>query len=101
VALRARRLEAECADDAVQQCLVRNFGNPDGSIALHVGMTAQRRDAGALAADIAAKQQEIGDLLDVAGAVAVLGDAHAVIDDDAIGLGIDIRDVLDVGPRQA
>ena len=56
---------------------------------------------GALASNVAAKQQEVDDLLHVGGAVAVLGDAHAVIDDDAFGLGVDVADIFDVGPRQA
>jgi DNA-binding transcriptional LysR family regulator len=64
-------------------------------------MAAQRRDAGARASDVAAEEEKVGDLLHIGGAVPVLGDAHAVIDDDAVGLGVDVSDLLDIGPRQA
>jgi len=40
------------------------------------------RNARALAPDIAAEHQQIGDLLHIARAVTMLGDPHAVIDDD-------------------
>jgi DNA-binding transcriptional LysR family regulator len=64
-------------------------------------MAAQRRDAGARASDVAAEEEKVGDLLHIGGAVPVLGDAHDVIDDDAVGLGVDVSDLLDIGPRQA
>ncbi len=77
--------------DAVEHSRARLLGDADRAIALHVGMAAQRADAGARLADIAAQQQQIGDLLDIAGAMAVLGDAHAVGDDRRVGLRIDAR----------
>ena len=96
VALVARRLESEHARYSVQKVIVRNLGDADGAVALHVGMAAQRGDAGALAPDIAAEQQQIGDLLHVAGAVAMLGDAHAVTDDDPLRLGVDVAGGFDI-----
>ncbi len=97
MALVARRLESEHAGQPVQKRIVRNLGDPDRAIPLHVRMAAQRRDARALAPDIAAEHQQIGDLLNIACAVAMLGDPHAVIDDDALGLGVDFADGLDIG----
>ena len=64
-------------------------------------MAAQGADAGAGLADIAAHQQQIGDLLDILGAVAVLGDAHAVAEDHVLGLDIDRRHALDFGASEA
>src|ERR1700722_4621240 len=89
VALPAWRLETEHAGNAVQQSVIWNFRDPDGSISLYVGMAAQRRDAGALASNVAAKHEKVSDLLHVGGAVAVLGDAHAIVDNDALCLGVD------------
>ena len=100
VALVARRLEAEHAGQSIQQCIVRDLGNADGAVSLHIGVAAQRRNAGALAPDIAAQHQQIGDLLHIARAVAMLGDAHAVVDDDPLRLGVDVADVLDIRSRQ-
>ncbi len=59
-------------------------------------MAAQRRNAGALAPDIAAEHQQIGDLLHIARAVTMLGDPHAVIDDDPLRLAVDIAYELDI-----
>ncbi len=64
-------------------------------------MAAHRAQAGAVAADIAAQQGEIGELLDVLRAVAVLGDAHAEDEDGPLGLGVGGGRLLDVGARQA
>ena len=50
-----RRLEAEAAFQAVEEFRLGNFRDADGSIALHVGMAANRTYAGAFAADIAAQ----------------------------------------------
>ena len=58
--------------------------DPDRPVALNIGMAAHRADAGARPAEIAPQQQQIGDLLHVLGAAAMLGDPHAVADDGAI-----------------
>ena len=97
VALVARRLESEYASQPVQKSIVRNLGDPDGAISLHVRVAAQRRDAGALATDVAAEHQQIGDLLNITGAVTMLRDPHAVVDDDPLRLGVDIANGLDLG----
>ena len=97
----ARRREAERRLEAVEQACVGLFGDADRAVALHVGMAAQRADAGAGLADIAAQQQQVGDLLHVLGAVSVLRDAHAVGDDRRVRPGIDGGDRLDRGARQA
>ena len=76
------------AFEPVEQRVRGHLGDADRAVALHVGMAAHGADAGALAADIAAQQSEVGELLDVLRAVAVLGDAHAIDDDGALGLGI-------------
>ena len=63
-------------------------------------MSAQRRNAGALAPDVAAEHQQIGNLLHIACTVAMLGDPHPVVEDDALRLGIDVGGGLDVRSRQ-
>ena len=62
----ARRLEAERRVEPSSRCSVGNLGDADGAVALHVGVAAQRTDAGALAPDVAAQQQQVGELLHVA-----------------------------------
>ena len=88
--------ESEHAGYSVQQLITRNLGNADRAVSLHIRMAAQRRNAGALAPDIAAEHQQIGDLLHIARAVAMLCDPHAVIDDDPLRLGIDVAGELDI-----
>src|ERR1700730_9523759 len=94
-------IESEHTGDCVQKLVARNLGNAYRAVSLHVGVAAQRRNAGALASDVAAKHQEIGDLLYIAGAVTVLGDSHAVIDDDPLRLGVNVADEFDFRSRQA
>ena len=63
-------------------------------------MAANRRDPGAVAADVALEQQQVDEQGDVLEAVGVLGQPHAVDPDDAVGLDIDLRGRFDVGTRQ-
>src|ERR1700739_127883 len=93
MAMMAWRIEAEGACDTLKQRNVGPFGDPDRSIALYVGVAAQRADAGTRFAEIAFQQQKICDLLDIGSAAAVLGDAHAVGDDGRIGSGIGCGDL--------
>ena len=96
-----RRLEAEAAFQAIEEFRLGNFRDADSSIALHVGMAANRTYAGAFAADIAAQQRQIGDLLHVICAALVLGDAHAIDQDGAFRLHVGIGCKFEVFARQA
>ena len=78
MAVMSWRLEAEGAFDALKHWNIGLFGDADRSIALHVGVTAQRANAGARFAEIAPQKQQVCDLLHVGCTAAVLGDAHAV-----------------------
>ena len=59
-------------------------------------MAADRADACALPADMAAQQGEIGQLLNVLRAAPMLGDAHAIDDDRALGFHVDLRGIFDL-----
>src|SRR5436305_652799 len=59
-----RRIEAEYIANAVEIFLARLFVDPDGAIALDVGMAADRRDTRAGLAEISLEQEEVGDLLE-------------------------------------
>ncbi len=96
-----RRLEAEGALDALEHRDVGFLGDADGAVALHVGVAAQRADAGARLAVIALQQQQVRDLLDIVGATHVLGDAHAVGDDGGVGLRIGGGDLAELGAAEA
>ena len=58
-------LKPNVALEPIEQLGVGDLGDADGAVALHVGVTAQRADAGALAADLAAHQHQVGELLHV------------------------------------
>ena len=53
------------------------------------------------APDLAAHQHQVGELLHHLRAVPVLRQAHAVAEDDVLGVGVDLRRALDLAPRQA
>ena len=55
------------------------------AIALHVAVAAHRAGARARAAEVAAQQQQVDDLLDVGDRVLVLGEAHGPAGDDPPG----------------
>ena len=101
VAVLGRWFEAVGAADAVQQRCVGFLGDAHRAVALHVGMPAQRTDARTRLADVAAHQQQVGDLLHVVHAVAVLGDAHAVADDHPLGLRVHRGGGFDLRTRQS
>ncbi|MCY1408054.1 hypothetical protein D9M71_233710 [compost metagenome] len=69
--------------------------------ALHVVLPAQRVDAGAGTADLAAHQGQVGDRHHVVGAALELGDAHAVGDEGGLGVTDRIRQPLQLGHRHA
>src|SRR6202790_3980570 len=58
VALVAWRLEPEHARYSVEKLVIRNLGNADRTVSLHIGVAAQRRNAGALAPDVAAEHPQ-------------------------------------------
>ncbi len=87
----AWRFEAELPAQIVRRHLCRLFGDADGALALHVGMTAHRQDACAFLADVAAQQQQVDQHLDGLHAVAVLGQAHAIRRDHPFAACIDGR----------
>ena len=100
VTMSARRLEAEHFLDLVQQCRLWLFVDADGAVALHVRMAADRADPSSGLAEIPAQQQQIYHLLHVCGTEAVLGDPHAVDDDDGARPHIDGRHALQLFARQ-
>ena len=65
VAVLGRRIEAEGALDAFQHRLGRLFPDADSAVALDVGVAAQGADARAGLADVAAQEQQVGELLHV------------------------------------
>ncbi|MNZ66795.1 hypothetical protein D3C78_850260 [compost metagenome] len=69
--------------------------------ALHVVLPAQRVDAGAGTADLAAHQGQVGNRHHVVGAALELGDAHAVGDEGGPGVTHRIGQPLQLGHRHA
>ena len=63
--------------------------------ALHVVLAAQRIHADARPADIAGRHREVGDRHDRGRALAVLGDAEAVIDRTIAAAGVEPRGAAD------
>jgi hypothetical protein len=66
-------IEAEHLLHAVQIGRLGLLVDADGAVALHIGMATDRPDAGAGLAEVAAQHQQVGDLLQQARAVLVLG----------------------------
>ena len=101
VSRRARRLEAEAVLEALEEIRLGDLRDPHGSVALHVGMTANRTNAGAVAPHIAAQKRKVGDLLHVVRTTLVLGNAHAVDKDGALRLHVSAGGIFHVLARQA
>src|SRR5262249_50736589 len=88
--LRWRR-EIELLAQRLHETVAHLFPDADGAIALDVAVAAHWADTGAGAADLAAKQVEVGDGLHIGDAVVVLGDAHGPAGDHALGSRGDCR----------
>src|SRR3546814_14280589 len=97
MAVRTRGFEAEDVADAVEIGLRRFFVDADGAVALHVRMTADRRDARAGLAEIALEEEEVRDLLDESGSPLMLGHDHAVADERLVRAAIDLGEEADFG----
>ena len=87
-ALLLRHVDAEQLLELFGRHLLGLFGDADCPLALHIGMTAHRADAGAGAADIAAHQSEVDQGLDSFNALLVLGQAHAIDEHDRFRVSI-------------
>ena len=96
-----RRLEAEHFLELVEECRLWLFVDAHRAVALHVGMAAHRADPCSGFAEIAPEQQQIYDLLHVCSAESVLGDPHAVDDDDGTRPHVDGRHTLQLFARQS
>jgi len=96
-----RRRERENLLDLSQEFRARGLRDSYGSIALNIGVAAHRTDSGPGPAEVAPHQQQIGELLHVLGALAVLGDPHAIDDDARLRLDIDVRYPLDLCALEA
>ena len=86
-------------DVAVARQLVREGAHVAG--ALDIVLAAQRVHADALAAEIAGRHGEVGDRHHRGRALAVLGDAEAVIDRAVAAGGVEARGAAQVGGRHA
>jgi hypothetical protein len=69
VAVRRRRLETKAFLQPIKELLRGHFGNAYRAVALYVGVAAHRAQARAVLADIAFQKTQIGELLDIVGAV--------------------------------
>ena len=97
----ARRLEPVLLRQLVHRHQLRLLGDADGALALHVGVAAHRRDAGAVATDVAAQQQQVHQHLHRLDAGPVLRQPHAVDPDRRLRGGIDATRRLHRRARQA
>ena len=100
-ALFARRIEAELLGDLVERRELGLLGDADRALALDVRVASDRRDSRAFATDVALEQQQVDEHRDVLEPMHVLGEAHAVDADDALGLDIDLRRLFDRLAREA
>ncbi len=95
--VRAGRLETQGLFNAVQERLGRLFGNADGPVPLHVGVSAQRADARAGFSEVAFEQQQVGNQTNVRRSLVVLCDPHAIGDDRRVRFRIRDGHPLEIG----
>ncbi len=100
LAVLARRVDAADLGEPVEESFAGAVVDAAGAVALDVAVPAHGGGAGALAAQVAAEQQQVDDLADGVDAVLVLGDAQAPADDRAVGLAVDAGRLQDVVPAQ-
>ncbi|MCY1408716.1 hypothetical protein D9M71_240440 [compost metagenome] len=101
VAVVAWHLELEAALQGIEKGCRRTFVDAHGPVALHVAVTPHRAQAGTRAANVAAQQHQVGDLLDGRHRMAMLGDTHGPAHDDVLALGVHARRLLDLDQGQA
>ena len=97
----ARRIEAKLVRELGERHEVGLFRNANRALSLNVGMAAHGRHAGPLTTDIAAQQEEIDQHADALRSMDMLGQAHAINADDALGRDIDIGGRRQFGAEQA
>ena len=95
------RIEIEQCLQPVHRHKMCLFCNADGTLALHVGMSAHGAAASSGATDIAAQQQQVHHHRDIERTMSVLGKAHAVDADHLVSLDIDLRSFAQRGLGQA
>ena len=93
------RARGVVGDVAVAGKLVRERAHVAG--ALHVVLAAQRVHADAFAADVAGGHRQVGDAHDHGRALAVLGDAEAVVDGAVAAGGVEARRAAHLGRGHA
>src|SRR5215471_2755129 len=94
------RLEAEYLLELVEEFWIRLFVDAHRAVALHVRMAAHRADPRSGLAEIPAQQEQIHHLLYVCGAEPMLGDPHAVAQDNGARPHIDGSHPLQLFARQ-
>ena len=88
-------VQTETPLQAVEDRLLQSGRHPDGADALHVGVAADRHQAGVRPADHAAQQREVDDRLHVVDAVHVMRDAHRPAEDDVLCRDVHVGDTGD------
>src|SRR5438105_1230039 len=84
--METRRGETEHGAEAVEELGTWPLPDTNGAIALDVAVATHRTEARANLPDLAPKQVEIDDLLNVGDGVHMLGEAHSPTGDRALGL---------------
>ncbi|CAO5230012.1 hypothetical protein FAGKG844_130072 [Frankia sp. AgKG'84/4] len=97
----ARRVEAELGAEGVQERRGRPLPDAHRPVPLDVRVPAHRAHPGAGAADVAAHQQDVDDLLDRRDGARVLGQAHRPAHDDPLGGEHPPGQLVDLRRRQA
>ena len=72
-----------------------------GSVALNVGVTADWTGAGTRLGEVAADEQQVGDLLDGSDRILMLGDTHGPADNHALGVRHRLSEFPDLCFRNA
>ncbi len=97
----ARRLEAKCSLQAVQERFLGFFLDAHRAVALHVRMPAHRQQPGTGAPDVSAHHHQVGQDLHRRHGMLVLRQPHAPARDHALALGVDLGQRVDILLRYA
>ena len=100
MAVIAGRLEPEHVAHVVEQQGHRPLGDADGAVALDVAVATQGTDPRTWPTHVTTQEKQVRDLLDVARAGPVLGDAHAVAADRRVRFRIRERDLFQITARE-
>ena len=92
----ARCADAEFGVESLQEVFLRLLPDPEGPVALDIGMSAHGAGSGPGFAEVALQEEQVDDLLDRVDGVGLLGDAEGPAEDGCLRRREQLGDVFDL-----